>query len=312
MSTQIEHSNNVKSTPKIPLIEISQLEQTEKIGVGMRRGWIQIKKTVSFEFLRNAKKFMAMLITALGIYLLFLIIQLIQENQGAEMPTEAVDYFQSYLGMIDLLILIIGTTFFGSIIAEDFEKQTGNLLFPKIPKERLLIGRFFARYVYAALSVAFFYLLVGITTFIEYNGVPKIVWGSMLWAEWYLFGVSAFITMLSSMFKRSATAMISGLLLLLIIFNLLSMIFMFTGITAEPLYFLTYYSNIIIEWFNMPADDNRFREIAFKRGPGVEASDGNTYYQWITPSATGAIVGLLIYAVICLAIAYFVYKRKQV
>lgn len=87
---------------------------------------------------------------------------------------------------------------------------------------------------------------------------------------------------------------------------------MFTGITAEPLYFLTYYSNIIIEWFNMPADDNRFQEIAFKRGPRAEVSDGNTYYQWITPSATGAIVGLLIYAVICLAIAYFVYKRKQV
>ncbi|MHA1777322.1 MAG: hypothetical protein DRO88_04835 [Promethearchaeia archaeon] len=284
---------------------------TEKINIGAYRGWIQIEKTISFEFVRNGKKLLAMIITSAGIFLLSLIIQLIQKNQGMDLPFEALDYFQNYLGMINFLILIIGTTFFGSIIAEDFEKETGNLIFPKIPKERLLLGRFIARYLYAFLSVAFYYLLVAIVTYVEYDGIPKIVWESMLWAEWYLFGIAAFFTMFSSIFKRSSTAMITGILSILIIFNLLSMIFMFSGVTVEPFYFLTYYANIITQWFHMPAADSRFQEIPFMRGPGAAASEGSTYYQWITPSATGAIIGLGIYSIICLTIAYILFKRRQ-
>lgn len=285
-------------------------QPVDKINIGMRRGWIQIKKTISFEFLRNAKKFMAMLITSAGIFLLFLIIQLISENQGAEAPEDPAVYFQNYLTMITLLVLIIAVTFFGSIIAEDFEKSTGNLLFPKIPKERLLIGRVIARYFYAFLSVAFFYFLVAVTTFIKYEGVPKIVWGSMLWAELYLFGLMAFMTLLSSLFKRTSTAMITGILGILIVFQLFSMIFMFTGITIEPLYFITYYGNIITAWFNMPPVDARYVEMGFGNGPAQNFGDA-TYYQWMTPSAGGAILGIAIYSLICFALAYYLYQRRQ-
>ncbi len=280
-------------------------ENVEKVDIGVKRGWIQIKKTISFEFLRNATKLLAMLVTAIFIYALFFVIRLITaERSGVEIST-SIEYVQNYLTMIDLFILIVAVTFFGSIIAEDFEKDTGNLLFPKIPKERLLIGRYIARYVYGCLSVAFFYLLVGITSLIKYQVVPKELWGSMLWAEFYLFGVSTFITLFSSFMKRSSTAMITGILFILIVFQLLNMIFMFSGITVEPFYFLTYYSNIITAWFDMPLNDDRFREMSFR--PGMDT----TYYQWSTPSPTGAIIGLSIYIIMCLAAAYILYRRRK-
>ncbi|MHA1612655.1 MAG: ABC transporter permease [Promethearchaeota archaeon] len=309
-ATEIKTTTTTKSAFEMNS-EISTEFTVDKVKIGAKRGLIQIKKTIDFEFLRNAKKFMSMLLTSAGIFLLFLIINLISEDQGALAPEDPAEYFQSYLTMTTLLVLIIATTFFGSIIAEDFEKQTGNLLFPKIPKERLLIGRIIARYTYAFLSVAFYYLLVAITTYLKYDGVPKIVWGSMLWAELYLFGLMAFMTLLSSLFKRSSTAMITGILGILIVFQLFSMIFMFTGITAEPFYFITYYGNIITVWFNMPAVDARYVEMGFGHGPAPPELGDATYYQWLTPSAEGAIIGVAIYSIVCFTIAYLLYRRRQ-
>ena len=285
-----------------------------KVDVGTRRGLIQVQKTIEFEWSRNAKKLLGMLITGAFIFALFLIIQIITENQSGVSPTDPSEYFQSYLMFIDFLVLIIATTFFGGIIAEDFEKDTANLLFPKIPKNRLLLGRFFARYTYAFISVAFYYFIIAIATFIKLDGVPKVVWGSMLWAELYLFGVVAFFTLLSSLFKRTSTVMITGILGLLIVMHLLELILMYTGITIEPFFFLTYYAKIITAWFDMPAVDESSAELPFRMGPGGEggAVDGNTYLQWITPSATGAIIGVLIFSLISFSIAYIIYRKRQI
>ena len=282
-----------------------------KVDVGMKRGLIQIEKTISFEFLRHAKKLIAMLLTGLFIFVLFYIIQIVTENNSGEAIATSTEFVQEFLTMIDFFIMIVAVTFFGSIIAEDFEKDTGNLLLPKIPKYRLFIGRYIARYIYGCLSVAFYYLVVGITALIIYGDVPGELWGSMLWAMWYLFGVTAFITFFSSIMKRSASAMIIGIMFILIVFNLANMIFMFTGIEAEPFYFLTYYASIITQWFAMPDLDARFAEIPIRGGPGSGGVEGATYFSWLTPSPAGAIIGILVYSAICLTVAYFFYQRRQ-
>lgn len=287
-----------------------QESEIHKVDIGTRRDLIQIQKTISFELSRNTKKLVAMLITSVFIFGLSLLIQVITENRSEIEPTDPSEYFQEYLMLIDFVILIITTTFFGTIIAEDFEKQTANLLFPKIPKQRLLLGRFIARYFYAALTVAFYYLLVAIATLIKLDGVPKIVWGSMGWAFLYLFGLAAFFTMLSSFFNRSVSVMIFGLLGVLIVFQLLNLVIMLTGVEIEPFFILTYYANIITAWFDMP--DERFAELGFGRpGPGGELQ-GNTYFQWITPSTSGALIGIFVYSIVCLTIAYIVYRKKQI
>ncbi|WP_371804194.1 ABC transporter permease [Candidatus Lokiarchaeum ossiferum] len=280
----------------------------EKTKSGAKRSVIQIQKTIEFEFQKNLSKFISMLLTAIGIFLLFLVIELIQSAQGSEVSADPIDYFSGYLMMIDFLILIIAVAFGGGIIAEDFEKDTGNLLFPKIQKDRLLIGRIIARYIYAAMCVIFYYVLIGIATLIIYESLPLIVWESMGWALLYTFAVFSFMILFSSFMKRAASAMIVGMLIVLMVFQLLTMILMFTGVTIEPLFILTYYANIITSWFNMPSE--RFTEIGFGMGP-PGMNDGPTFMSWATPSATGAIIGMIIYSGVCIAIAYLIYKRRQ-
>ena len=154
--------------------DMSLTDQRTKIGT--KRSYLQIEKTIKFEFLRNGAKFISMLIMSFLIFALFLIIEIIDESNGAIVTEDPAVYFEGYLFMVSFIILIIASTFGGSIIAEDFEKQTGNLLFPKITKDRLLFGRLVARYIYAALAVTFYYVLVAITTFIKYDGIPEVVW----------------------------------------------------------------------------------------------------------------------------------------
>jgi ABC-type transport system involved in multi-copper enzyme maturation permease subunit len=226
----------------------------QKTKTGMKRRLIQIQKTVGFELKKNQSKFIAMLIISLGIYVLFLIINLIQEGKGAPLPADPIDYINTYFIMISFLIMIIAVTMGGGIIAEDFEKETGNLLFPKIQKNRLLAGRVIARYIYAAISVALFYVLIGITTLIKYDTLPAILWESMGWSLLYTFAVFSFIILFSSFMKRTATAMIVGMVFVLMVFELLSLILMFTGVTIEPFFMLNYYAKIITACFNMPAE----------------------------------------------------------
>ncbi len=292
---------------KLTQTDIKPNLDIEKTKSGTKRSIIQIQKTVEFEFQKNLSKFFSMILTSIGIFILFLIIQLVQESQGVAVPSDPVTYFQAYLTMIDFLILIIATAFGGGIIAEDFEKETGNLLFPKIQKNRLLAGRIVARYIYAAICVIFFYILVGISTLIKYEWVPSIVWESMGWALLYTLAVFSLMILFSSVMKRAATAMVVGMLSILMVFQLLTMLLMFTGVTIEPLFMLTYYASIITRWFNMPAE--RFTELSF--GGPMGARDGPTYMSWATPSAIGALLGMAIYSIVSITIAYLIYKRRQ-
>jgi len=280
-------------------------EQRTKIGT--KRSYLQIEKTIKFEFLRTGKKMVSMLTMNFLIFALFLIIEIIDESNGAIPTEDPAEYFEGYLFMVSFIILIVASTFGGSIIAEDFEKNTGNLLFPKITKDRLLFGRLVARYFYAALAVSFYYVLVAVATFIKYDAIPKVVWGSLGWSLLYTFALLSFVTLFSALMKRSSSATIFSILIVLIVFQLLTMILMVTGVTIEPFFMLTYYSNIIINWFHMP--EERYMELPFHRGP--EGVSEETFYSWITPDATGAIIGMLVWSVVCLTIAYLVFRRRQ-
>jgi ABC-type transport system involved in multi-copper enzyme maturation permease subunit len=62
----------------------------------------------------------------------------------------------------------------------------------------------------------------------------------------------------------------------------------------------------------MPAE--RFTEFGFGGPPGMGPGMGDgmpTFMSWATPSATGAILGMAIYSIICIALSYIIFKRRQ-
>jgi len=277
----------------------------EKQEIGIKRYLTQITDTINFEFKRTGKTFIIMLIVYFAIFSLNLLIYELQEAAGVELPEETINYIEGYFGFFGLLIIISTATFGGSIIAEDFQKQTGNLLFPKISKSRLLIGRVISRYALNAILIIFYYILVAIITNYKYGELPDTLIDSMGWALFYTFMLFTFVIFMSSINKSKSAAIIVSILLFLIGFNIIEMVLMVTRTGIEPLFIPTYYENIIEASLDMP--DPRFEKVGF--GPHGESDV--EFKRWITPSTSGAFIGMSLFSVLLLIAAFFFYKRRQ-
>ena len=288
------------------------ISKFEKQPVGLRRSIVQIGATAEFELKRNFKNLLISLSIAVVFYILGLIINLIREGRDVELYDNAAEYLQeSYLGFtFGFFILIIAVMFGSSIIAYDYDKQTGNLIFPKITKGRLYVGRFIARYLLAILTVIFYYAMIIITTFVKFGEYPVNVWYSLGWAIYYMLAVFALVVFFSSFLRKTSTVIVLSILMVLIVFNLGTTILIVTGSEVEPLFILTYYSNIISEVIiGIPSE--RYTESSL-RGPGVgPGSDDPTGFSWSTPNELGAAVGLLVYSIIFITAAYLLFRRRQ-
>ncbi len=269
----------------------------------------QIGSTIKFEFIRNKMSLLIATGSSVFIYLLFLVIDLIQQGRGVELPESNIDYITgNYLGMIfPFLIMIIGITLGASIICEDYQKDTGNLIFPKTTKFRLLTGRLIARFLYAIVAVTVYYLLISITTLAYYGTISTLIFASWGWALLYTLAVFSVVVFFSSIMKSNAGTIILSILMLLIVFSMIESILRFTGSSIEPLFILTYYSNIITAIFDMPVD--RFAESTF-HGPGG-GGDGIAVFSWSTPSIGGAVAGMLTYTTLLITSSYLLFQFRQ-
>ncbi len=273
---------------------------------GLKRNITQIGNTITFEFKKNLKNFILMLIVFTSVFFLLLLISELQLAQDVVLPSDPVFYIEDYTGQLFGFLIIISVSLFGgSIIVEDFKKQTGNLLFPKISKTRLLIGRLTSRYTLNAICIGFYYVLISILTFVKYNEIPINLLASLGWALLYTFTILTFVTFMSSIMRSTAATIIVSILFLLIVFNIVTMILSFAGLTMEPLFLLTYYEGIITGSLSMP--NPRYTEIRMQQHGG----EFTTFTQWLTPTEPAALIGMLIYISIFLTLTYFLYKRRQ-
>ena len=251
-----------------------------------------------------------MLFVYLGIFLLsFLLNDFLLELMGEIIPVDSASFMGNYLGEFFGLALLISTAAFGgSIIAEDFYRQTGNLLFPKISKSHLLIGRLIARFLLNALCVVFYYSLVYIIAFAKYGEVSIKIFNSILWALIYSFVLLAFVTFMSSLMKNTSFTIITSILILLIVMGMVRAILSYSGAITEnneiPMFFvLSYFGNIITASLNMPTE----RFVTRLDGP---PGDKFEFSSWVTPSEFGAFLGMVIYITIFLVFTYILYQRR--
>ncbi|MFX1322100.1 MAG: ABC transporter permease [Promethearchaeota archaeon] len=277
---------------------------------GLRRDLIQIGDTVKFELKKNVKKLYLMLFVYFGIFFLsFLLNEFLSDLMGEVAPNNSATLMKNYIGGWFSMSLLISTAAFGgSIIAEDFYRQTGNLLFPKTSKTRLLIGRLISNYILNGVCITFFYTLVSITAFIKYGEVSITIFYSIGWSLLYAFVLLSFITFLSSFMKSTSFTIITSIFLLLIVMEMIPFILNYSGVTKNneiPMFFLfNYFGYIISESLEMPTE----RYITSMEGPpGAEME----YSYWLTPNEFTAAIGMIIYIIIFLSLSYIIYRRRQ-
>ena len=297
------------SNPKQDEIEIEEFH-IERQKVGFRRDITQIRDTISFELRRHINRFLVILLVYIGFFILGVLIFESAEALGLPIAADSAEYVKGYLELnFGFLIVISGAAFGGSIIAEDYHKQTNNLLFPKSRKANILIGRLIARYLLMAACLLFFYLLVAGITLINYEEIPLTIFNSFGWALYFSFAILSFITMLSSFMKNTSMTIIMGIMITIIVFEMIPMLVSMSGVFEKnefPLFFvLTYYGRIVSESLAMPNPRYSVEIIQMMDSEPVETMT------WLTPSEIGAFFGILIYISFLLLIAYLRYKKRQ-
>jgi ABC-type transport system involved in multi-copper enzyme maturation permease subunit len=271
------------------------------------RGFIQIFATIGFELRKNLKKFLILLILVGVFFGLSLYLTTLQESRSEMERYPTPDrYIQSFLGLLGMLIMIIATTFGGSSLVIDFQEDTGNLLFPLIPRGRLMLGRMIANLILASSLVFSYYFGIGIVTLILYEELVVGFWISLGWAVLYTLMLLSFVTFVSSFMKRTSAVVVMCLILFLIIFDIIIGILSFTEV--EPWFIPTYYAMIISQSLAMP--DPRYFDMSLG-DIGGEVDFDFSLRQWLTPSPAIAAIGMVVFTLIFLILGYIIYRNRQ-
>jgi ABC-type transport system involved in multi-copper enzyme maturation permease subunit len=213
-------------------------------------------------------------------------------------PSNQADYlFYSSNFYLFILLFSIGI-FFSGIICSDYQRKTGVTIFPLISKTKLIIGKYIANYLLMIGIGIIYFSFMSLFCYYFYGGpILYTIFISFSFLTLYLLTLASFTTFLSSIMRSSLPvfAIITGFLLMggLVIDPILRSL----GANLEPFYSLSYlYSIVQYTLYPNFSSIERYDEL------------GN---HWITPSAEGAIIMLIIYAIAFFLFGYFIFRRRQ-
>jgi len=263
-----------------------------------------IAHTYIFELKQRWKKFVIFSII-IGLFGLLSVIGYVLFPENSLPKTQA-QYFEDELGLIILINIFSVCFFFGGIICTEYSKKTGYVVFPKINKYKLITGKYLGALTLVIGVTGVFYYVLGLLGLYFYGGpITSRLYLSFGIACLYVLAVSSFVTLISSFMRNANITIVTTILMLLIGFYIIASLVVLWNPDIEPLYSLNYLSNLITSVLRK--DFPKKREDRYE---DYEEEDF-TYRDWITPSIGGGITGMILYAIICMALAMVIFKRRQ-
>ncbi|MFX0010206.1 MAG: ABC transporter permease [Candidatus Hermodarchaeota archaeon] len=279
------------------------MRNKEKFFIGLS----PIFHTIIFEMKMQKKKlYFFTVITILVAVLVCYILQLFPNNLLSNTQAQ---FFSNSLTFISFITLFAACLFFSGIICSEFDKRTGFIVFPKINKYKLIVGKYLGNLILVVFIVAIYYYILGLFGFLYYGGPINIrIFYSFGFAVLYVVALSSFVTLFSSFMKNVNITIIITLVILLMGFNIADQIINFIFADAfEPLYSLAYLGNLITSILLNPFPNPRYRVESLFGGRG----GGFTFGSWVTPSIFMGTTLLIVYIVAFFVLAAILFKRRQ-
>lgn len=223
--------------------------------------------------------------------------QLNLANLGASTKEAIFGYVWSYV-LLDLPVF--ASVFFGSTaVSSEIENKTAFHIFTlPIGRGNLLLSKYIAAVLVTIITVAV-YLIIQAITFIYVFPVPLISnYFNALWLLIiFIFAMTAFTFMISSVFNKNTYAYITVFLLYFLVFNAYQVISEFLY-QSTPFYLLDNAAGIVNKvYINVALSPFNF---AFSLSPAG------------MPQIIQSIIIMLIYAIVSLAVAFIIFERKEV
>ena len=207
--------------------------------------FMPIFHTILFEIKKQRKKFYFFL--SITIVIVFLVGYLLIQIPGNLLSDTYTQFVSGGLSFISYLTLFAACLFFSGIICSEFYDKTGFIVFPKINKYRLIIGKYLGNLILVVSIVAIYYFLLCTLGVFYYGPAITIrVFYSFGFAVLYIIMLSSFVTFFSSFMKNINLTIIVTLIILFMGFNIADSITTLIFHDAlEPIYSLSYLGNLI-------------------------------------------------------------------
>jgi ABC-2 type transport system permease protein len=209
-------------------------------------------------------------------------------------------FASSYVGFVNLLVIICATFFGADAIVSEYQARTGYLIFPNpIKRISLYFGKFSASMTASILVISIFYGVAGILSFVSVGGLDKNFFLSFAFALEYLLAVMAIAYLVSTLMKGTTGAIVLTFFLLFLILPIIDAVGSTSGFRAW--WSVTFSGGVMSNILTIPYPVDSVSEIP---------RAGITIHTYIPDPLTSALV-MLAYALIAAAISIVLFRRKQ-
>lgn len=284
----------------------------EKVEHVLEGAYLEVKPIAHafvFELKQQWKKFVAF--SALSILIVFLMSYVMYAVVPSSLlPATPTEFLKTGLTFLSMFIIVFAACFFFSgIICSEYDKKTGYIIFPKINKFKLILGKYLGNLTLIIGIVAVYYITLGLFCWYYYGiSVNPLFLASFAIAIVYVLAVSSFVTVFSSFMKTVNMTIISTILILFIGFQIADQLVTVFLPDFEPIYSMQYASNLISSILEQPFPNPRYEDLSMMV-PGMP-QDFN-FRMWLTPTFETGITVLIIYMAASLLLASFIFKRRQ-
>ena len=260
-----------------------------------------VSHSISFELKLQKKKFYIFsIITA--IFFFFNSIVPYVFFASSTLPYSQIDLYYSGIEFFMTILFLTTGFFFSGIICTEYKKKTGLTLLPLIEKHNLIIGKYIANYILVIGIAAIQYFLVALLSFYFYaEPISPSLFLSFGYLTLYILALASVTTFLSSFMPSAGSVIVIIIALLLFGFSIIDLFVSPTSI--EPFYSLFYLSSIIIKII--------YPEFSTMERYYEYLSGNITIRIWLFPSAEGALIVLILYAIVFFLLGYLLFKRRQ-
>ncbi len=154
-------------------------------------------------------------------------------------------FYRNALTYFRIFLIFVSCFFFSDIVSSEFSKKTGYIMFPKINKYKLFVGKFVANLNIIILLVILYYLTMNFSTMVIYDIIIPESYLSLGIAIIYIITLSTLILFLSSIMPTVNYTTVTVVLINLIGFPILEQVLTAINQEIEPIFSLNYIGNLI-------------------------------------------------------------------
>ena len=216
------------------------------------------------------------------------------------------EFFRDEITFFKFFIIFVSCFFFSDIVCSEFTMKTGYIMFPKISKYKLIVGKYIANLSIIILLVILHYLMLNISVMVIYDTVILESNISLGIAILYTITLSAFILLFSTIIPKVNLTTIIVILIYFIGFSMLEQVFTAINQEIEPIFSLNYIGNLInyVVPGGLPVGQRWFW-VYYSMGtlPPVKL--------WGTPTIEVGILIMSFYTTLFFLLAFLALKRKE-